>query len=87
MHTKEVLEEMRAKWGLDKPLPEQYIIWLKNALRGDLGRSILTHENITTELLQRFPNTLELSLFSMIFATIVGIVTGMISAIKRYHNF
>lgn len=85
--SKEVLEEMRAKWGLDKPLPEQYIIWLKNALRGDLGRSILTHENITTELLQRFPNTLELSLFSMIFATIVGIVTGMISAIKRYTIF
>lgn len=85
--SKEILDEMRKKWGLDKPVWEQYIIWLKYAIRGDFGRSILTHESVLTEILQRFPNTLELSIFAMIFATAIGITMGIISAIKRYTLF
>lgn len=85
--SKEILEAMRKKWGLDKPIPEQYLIWLKNALKGDFGQSILTHESVLTEILQRFPNTLELSLFAMLFATLIGVTTGVISAIKRYTIF
>uniref|UniRef100_A0A7C4Y3Y0 ABC transporter permease n=1 Tax=Caldisericum exile TaxID=693075 RepID=A0A7C4Y3Y0_9BACT len=85
--SKEILEEMRKKWGLNKPLWEQYLIWLKYAMRGDFGRSILTHESILTEILERFPNTLELSLFAMLFASTIGITTGIISAVKRYTLF
>jgi len=85
--SKEILEEMRKKWGLDKPVWEQYIIWLKYAIRGDFGRSIMTHENVLTEIMQRFPNTLELSIFAMLFASSFGILAGVISAIKRYTIF
>jgi peptide/nickel transport system permease protein len=85
--SKEILEEMRKKWGLDKPVWEQYIIWLKYAIRGDFGRSIMTHENVLTEIMQRFPNTLELSIFAMLFASSFGILAGVISAIKRYTVF
>jgi peptide/nickel transport system permease protein len=85
--SKEILEEMRRKWGLDKPIWEQYLIWLRYALMGDFGRSILTHESVLTEIMQRFPNTLELSIFAMIFASAFGITAGIISAIKRYTIF
>jgi peptide/nickel transport system permease protein len=85
--SKEILEEMRKKWGLDKPIWEQYIIWLKYAVRGDFGRSIMTHESVLTEIMQRFPNTLELSIFAMLFASSFGILAGVISAIKRYTVF
>ncbi|BAL81049.1 ABC transporter permease [Caldisericum exile] len=85
--SKEILEEMRKKWGLDKPIWEQYLIWLKYAIRGDFGRSILTHESVLTEITLRFPNTLELSIFAMLFASIFGITAGIISAIKRYTLF
>jgi peptide/nickel transport system permease protein len=85
--SKEILEEMRKKWGLDKPIWEQYIIWLKYAIRGNFGRSIMTHENVLTEIMQRFPNTLELSIFAMLFASSFGILAGVISAIKRYTIF
>jgi len=85
--SKEILEEMRKKWGLDKPVWKQYIIWLKYAIRGDFGRSIMTHESVLTEIMQRFPNTLELSIFAILFASSFGILAGVISAIKRYTVF
>jgi len=83
----EILEQMRKEWGLDKPLIEQYLIWLRHAFKGDFGRSILTHESILKEILYRFPNTLELSIFAMIFATLIGLFAGIISAVRRYSIF
>ncbi len=85
--SKEILEQMRREWGLDKPIFEQYYIWLRHAIRGDLGRSILTRQAVLTELLYRFPNTLELSIFAMIFATLIGLSAGIVSAVKRYSFF
>lgn len=83
----EMLEQMRKEWGLDKPIYEQYFIWFKHAIRGDFGRSILTHNSVLSELLYRFPSTLELSIFAMIFATSIGLFAGIISAVKRYSVF
>ncbi|MGB9666147.1 MAG: ABC transporter permease [Candidatus Cryosericum sp.] len=80
----ETLAQMRSEWGLDRPLIVQYGIWLEHALHGDFGQSILTHQAVLVELLQRFPNTLELSVFAMIFATAVGMFAGIISAVRRY---
>jgi len=80
----ETLAQMRTKWGLDKPVIVQYFIWLGHALRGDFGQSILTHQSVLVELVQRFPNTLELSIFAMAFATIIGVLAGIVSAVKRY---
>lgn len=66
--TQQEINEVRAKYGLDKPLIIQYFIWLGDVVHGDLGRSILTHEQVTIEIGDRFPNTIELTIAAMIFA-------------------
>ena len=83
----QTVEEIREKWGLNKPLPEQYFIWLKEALQGNLGRSITTREFVVSEIWERFPNTLELTLTAMIIAIVVGVIAGVISATKQYSIF
>jgi peptide/nickel transport system permease protein len=82
--TQQEIDEIRAKYGLDQPLYVQYFIWLGDVLQGDLGRSILSHEQVTTEIASRFPNTIELAIASMIFAILIGVVAGIISATKQY---
>ncbi|VVB61163.1 Binding-protein-dependent transport system inner membrane component [uncultured archaeon] len=82
--TQQEIDETRAKYGLDQPLFVQYFIWLGDVLHGDLGRSILSHEQVTTEIASRFPNTIELAIAAMIFAILIGVVAGIISATKQY---
>ncbi|NQS90146.1 ABC transporter permease [Patescibacteria group bacterium] len=85
--SQQVMNAIREKYGLDKPLYIQYGIWLKDVLRGDLGYSIISHEYVTKEILDRFPNTFELSVMAMLFAIIIGIVAGIVSASKQYSIF
>lgn len=80
----QTINAIREKYGLDKPITTQYWIWLKRVLRGDMGRSIVSNEYVTREILDRFPNTVELTLFSMMIAIIVGSFAGIISASKQY---
>jgi peptide/nickel transport system permease protein len=82
--TQQEIDDIRAKYGLDQPLYVQYFIWLGDVLHGDLGRSILSHEQVTTEIASRFPNTIELAIAAMIFAILIGVVAGIISATKQY---
>jgi peptide/nickel transport system permease protein len=82
--TQQEIDDIRAKYGLDQPLYVQYFIWLNDVLHGDLGRSILSHEQVTTEIGSRFPNTIELAIAAMIFAVLIGVVAGVISATKQY---
>jgi peptide/nickel transport system permease protein len=82
--TQQEIDDISAKYGLDQPLYVQYFIWLGDVLHGDLGRSILTHEQVTTEIGSRFPNTIELAIAAMIFAILIGVVAGIISATKQY---
>lgn len=82
--TQEQLNEIREKYGLDKPIYVQYGIWLNGVLHGDLGRSITTHDEVAKEIGDRFPNTMELAIAAMIFAIIVGVFAGVISATKQY---
>jgi len=82
--TQEQLNEIREKYGLDKPLYVQYGIWLNGVLHGDLGRSITTHDEVAKEIGDRFPNTMELAIAAMIFAIIFGVFAGIISAPKQY---
>lgn len=83
----EFIEAIRVKWGLDRPLYAQYFIWLRSVLQGDFGTSIATHTPVLEELLQRFPATLELSLFAMTFAVLVGMTAGIISAVRQHSIF
>jgi peptide/nickel transport system permease protein len=82
--TQEQVQELRERMGLDKPVIVQYGLFLKDAVRGDLGTSIVTGRPVTTELLVRFPATLELTAFAMFIAVLVGVPVGVISAVKQY---
>ncbi len=79
----ESLAELRATLGLDQPFHVQCYRFFAGLLRGDLGRSIRTHEKITTELVQRFPATCELTVASMLLAVTVGIAAGLWAAVRR----
>jgi peptide/nickel transport system permease protein len=80
----QTIDAIRIKYGLDKPLPVQYGIWLKQALHGDMGRSIVSNDFVVREIMDRFPNTFELTVFAMIVAIIIGSIAGIVSASKQY---
>jgi len=79
----EVILNLRLKMGLDKPLYEQFLIYLSDLLRGDLGMSITTRRPVLADLLRFFPATLELTLASMIVSVAVGIPLGVASATRQ----
>lgn len=78
------VQEVRKQLGLDKPLPVQYLIFVRDAARGNLGVSIVTGRPVTTELLDRLPATLELTLAAMFLAIAVGVPVGVVAAVKQY---
>jgi peptide/nickel transport system permease protein len=80
----QTIERIQEKYGLNKPLPTQYWIWLKQALQGDFGRSIVSNEFVSKEIWDRFPNTVELTVLAMFIAVAVGILAGIISASRQY---
>ncbi|GAA5176804.1 ABC transporter permease subunit [Niveibacterium umoris] len=71
------------EFGLDRPLPVQYFEFVGRALKGDLGYSIVSHEPVLREFLDRFPATFELALCAILFAMLIGIPAGMLAAVKR----
>ena len=79
----EIVAAFKAKWGLDLPLYQQYLIYLKNLLHGDLGISIRTHRPVLADLGEYFPATIELAVFATIVAVIFGLAFGIISATMR----
>jgi peptide/nickel transport system permease protein len=81
--TQEQLTAARVELGLDKPLPIQFAIYLKDLSTGNFGRSLRTHQPVAEELAAYIPPTLELVLFAFIFAVIIGIPLGIYSAKKK----
>ena len=79
----EVVATFRHQWGLDRPLYEQYGLYLWNLAHGDMGRSISTKQPVILDLQQRFPATIELALVAMLLSLVVGIPLGILSAVKR----
>ncbi|TWI54398.1 dipeptide transport system permease protein [Pseudomonas duriflava] len=69
--------------GLDKPLYQQYFDYLGNLAHGNLGQSLVTRDNVWHEFTTLFPATMELALCAMIFATVLGLLAGVIAALKR----
>lgn len=82
--TPEMLEKIREDMGLNRPLTEQYLSYMANALRGDLGRSLNNNRPVLGEILLRLPNTLELTLAALLIAATVGIGLGILAAVN--HN-
>lgn len=81
--TAEVVRGIRESLGLDRPLPIQFAVFISNALRGDLGRSLFNGAPVVEELSQRFPRTIRLAVFSMLVASLIGIPTGILSATRH----
>jgi dipeptide transport system permease protein len=75
----ELLHEM----GLDRPLYVQFFDYVGGVLQGDLGISVRTHQPVMTEFLALFPATVELSIFAMLFAVLIGLPAGVLAAVKR----
>ena len=75
--------QLMAEMGLDKPLWQQYLIYISNVFQGDLGRSLVTREPVLEEFFTLFPATLELSVAAILFAVIVGLPVGILAAVKR----
>jgi dipeptide transport system permease protein len=74
---------LRAQLGLDQPLLQQYWLYIQNVLQGDLGVSIVTKTSVVDEFLTLFPATIELSLFAMLLAVLIGLPVGILAAVKR----
>jgi peptide/nickel transport system permease protein len=81
--TTDQLNKVRAQFGLDKPLPVQYIKWLKDLSHGDLGMSLFYREHVSVLIGERAPVTLYLGLVAFVIANILGISFGTISALRR----
>lgn len=78
--TPEAIERVRAALGLDRPLIEQYLDYMAGLVRLDLGTSFITGRDVADDFLQRFPATIELTVSAMLFATIIGIPLGLLTA-------
>mgnify|MGYP000619152220 FL=1 len=81
--SKEAVEAERERLGLNDPLLVQYGRFLGGVLKGDLGTSIFTKQSVTDEILKKYPATIKLALGGTIFASVVGILAGIVSAVKR----
>lgn len=80
--TEEQAAALRRYFGVDKPLHEQYFIWLASILRGDFGYSVRSGQPVLKEILTRFPLTLQLTLMAGFFALLVGVPVGILSATR-----
>lgn len=81
--TAEQLKQLKAQLGLDDPLWEQYGRFAGDALRGDLGRSLFSHQPVIDQILEQFPATIQLTLAGMALALLFGIPLGMLAAVKQ----
>jgi peptide/nickel transport system permease protein len=79
--TPELMARTRANLGLDRPVPERYLLWLGHAVTGDLGRSLRTQQPVSEAVLGRMPATLQLTFLSLVVALVIGIPLGLIAAI------
>ncbi len=72
-----------AAYGLDKPVPVQYVLWLSNVLRGDMGTSLRSGQPVASELLAKLPATLELAALATIVSLLIAIPLGVLAALNR----
>ncbi|MDX0512219.1 ABC transporter permease subunit [Sinorhizobium medicae] len=82
--TPENVERINRDLGLDKPLVQQYVIWMDNVLQGDFGRSFALNRPVLDEVLERFQATLVLAGVSLVLCSLIGLLAGVISAVRQF---
>ncbi|MFX0013411.1 MAG: ABC transporter permease [Promethearchaeota archaeon] len=80
----EQVDYLRERWGLNKPIHEQYLTFVSNLLRGDFGKSIRTGRPVIEEIIPRFRNTIFLASSACLIAIVVGGIAGVISSTRPY---
>lgn len=85
--TRDMIETVRREYGLDRPLPAQFVRYVGDLLRGDLGRAVQTGNAVADDLQRYFPATMELVLLSMGFSVLLGVPLGMLAAVRRNRPF
>ncbi|CAB4696531.1 unannotated protein [freshwater metagenome] len=83
MSNPEIVARWRAEYGLDKPVPEQYMRYISKVLQGDLGISQHSRRPVSEDLAEYFPATIEIALVAIIFSIIIGFSLGILSAMTR----
>ena len=81
------VENVRQSLGLDRPLPAQYVSFVGKALTGDFGKSFRTGRPVLAEVLPRYVNTLALGAIALAIAVLIGMASGIVSAVKRHTVF
>lgn len=81
--TPEAVEQIHEKLGLNQPLLQQYLQFIGDAVRGDLGTSYFTGIPVAEEILSRFPITLQMSVLSLLLSAVVGVLLGVLAAVKK----
>ena len=79
----EVIEQIRKQYRLDQPLPVQYLYWIGGVLQGDLGESMRIKQPVASLIADKLPVTLQLASMAMVFALLIGIPAGILSAVKK----
>ena len=85
MGNPEVVAVAKERWGLDKSIPERYVIYIGNLLQGDLGTSFRTKRPVFDDLRDRLPATIELVVCAMLFGSLTGALIGVLAAQWRNH--
>ncbi len=80
--TKKIIEETKKLYGLDKPLPVQYLMWVKRVVTFDFGRSYKDHRKVWDKIKERIPVTLQLNVLSILLIYLIAIPAGVFSAVK-----
>jgi len=81
--TPEDIARLEARYGLDRPLHERYLVWMSNILRGDFGSSYFTKQPVMQMIMERLPNTLLLTGSAFLISLVVGVPVGILCALKR----
>ncbi len=79
----EQVEALRHRYGLDQPLPQQFVRYVGDVVSGNLGTSLFTQRPVAEDLWARLPATLELALFAMVIAVVAGVPLGVVAALRR----
>jgi len=82
--SQETVAELRENLGLNKPLAVQYTDYIKNLLQGDMGNSLKNNQPVFEEITARLPITIELAFYSILITIVLGLIAGIISAIRPY---
>ncbi len=81
--TPQQIQVLRTQMGLDRSLPEQFVVWARQVLRGNLGESFFLGRPVTQALLERLPATLQLALLSLVFSLLIGSPAGILAAVRQ----